>query len=121
MLIELIIVILFFSVSSAICMNILASAKNKADDGRDINSAVIYAQSFAECYKSVGDIDKISDMMDAAVEDNTLIKEYGCGITLTMSELSSGEDLQRAAVSVSNRKGEIIFEITVARQQEDGK
>lgn len=50
--IEIIIVILFFSISSAVILNFFVSAYNEAQNSYDINNAVIRAQNAAESFQS---------------------------------------------------------------------
>ncbi len=64
-LMELIIVILFFSISAAICMKVFSTAKIKSDYSRDISSASFVAQSCADSFKAYnGDALKISSAMN---------------------------------------------------------
>lgn len=53
-LMELIIVILFFSISAAICMQVFAASKLTSLHSRNLSSAVIAAENAAECYKASG-------------------------------------------------------------------
>lgn len=53
-LMEMIIVILFFSICSAVCVSIFAKARIMADDSRDLNNAVIRSSNIAEIYKAAG-------------------------------------------------------------------
>ena len=50
-LMELIIVLMFFSLSAAICMKVFAVSKVKTDTARDLAQASFAAESFAEVYK----------------------------------------------------------------------
>lgn len=50
-LIELIIVILFFAVASAICVRLFAQAHLTAQEGRDLNQGVFLAESAAETFR----------------------------------------------------------------------
>lgn len=54
--IEIIIVILFFSISSAVILNFFVSAYNEAQNSYDINNAVIRAQNAAESFQSNPDV-----------------------------------------------------------------
>ena len=58
-LMELIIVLMFFSLSAAICMKVFAVSKVKTDTARDLAQASFAAESFAEVYKEYrGDMGK---------------------------------------------------------------
>lgn len=51
-LMELTIVILFFSLSAAICMKVFSVAKVRTDFARDVSNAGFAAESIAECLKA---------------------------------------------------------------------
>ncbi len=74
---ELIIMILFFSVSAAVCMRLFASAHTMSKDSRDLSSAVMEAQSAAECFKSAGgDISGSASILGASVTDSGFVINY---------------------------------------------
>ncbi len=61
-LMELIIVLMFFSLSAAICMKVFAISKVKTDTARDLAQASFAAESFAEVYKEYhGDMGKVGE------------------------------------------------------------
>lgn len=61
-LMELIIVLMFFSLSAAICMKVFAVSKVKTDTARDLAQASFAAESFAEVYKEYrGDMGKVGE------------------------------------------------------------
>lgn len=53
-LMELIILILFFSIAGAICVRLFVSAHTRAADSANLNKAVLAAQSAVEAYKGSG-------------------------------------------------------------------
>lgn len=58
-LMEMITVILFFSICAAICVSAFAKARVTADSSRTLNDAVIQASNTAEAYKAAdGDLQK---------------------------------------------------------------
>lgn len=65
-LIELIISILFFSVASAVCMQLFVQAHLVSKESNDTNMAVITAQTAAECIKGTnGSGDKLKEFLGA--------------------------------------------------------
>ena len=63
---EMIIVIFFFSICAAICVNIFANAKVTAEKSVTLNNAVMRSANLAEVYKSAdGDMEKITEIMQS--------------------------------------------------------
>lgn len=72
-LMELIIVIMFFSLSAAICMQIFANAKVKADYSRNVTNASFAAESVAEIYKeSHGSLKAVAEKYKGAFETDSI-------------------------------------------------
>ena len=63
-LIELIIALLLFAFCAAICMQVFASARQKAQDSEALSHSVFLATSAAECYKATnGDMKKVAGLL----------------------------------------------------------
>lgn len=76
-LMELIIVILFFSICSAICMKIFASSQMLSKDASTLTGSVLACQSVAEVYKAEnGDLEVISSLLDGEIDGNTVVVGY---------------------------------------------
>ncbi len=71
-LMELIIVILFFSMASAVCMQLFARSHKIGQETRELNHAVAIAQSYAEVMRGTdGSMDSIlAAFPEAIAEDN---------------------------------------------------
>lgn len=71
-LMELIIVILFFSIASAVCMQLFAKSHTIGKQTQELNHAVAIAQSYAEVMRGTdGSMESIlAAFPDAVVEDN---------------------------------------------------
>ena len=70
-LMELIIMLLVFSVSAAICLQVFAGARRISDASRRLDIAVMQAQTAAECWKaSYGDLEKTAEYMGTEAEEN---------------------------------------------------
>ena len=76
-LMELIIVIMFFTISAAICMEIFANAKVKNDYSRNVANAAFKAESIAEVYKNEnGDLDKLSQKYKGTKTSDGVLEIY---------------------------------------------
>lgn len=76
-LMELIIVILFFSISAAICMQVFAASKLTSLHSRNLSSAVISAENAAECYKATdGDIAELAAIIGGSAETEAMTVWY---------------------------------------------
>lgn len=116
-LIELIIVILFFAVSSAVCMHIFASAKLTADRAKKLDTAVEAAQNAAELYKDCGgDLSAAAKRLGAKVDGDSAALTLDGGLTLTLvpDASKSDENASFCDVSVFGTDGKIIFAVTAA-------
>jgi hypothetical protein len=54
--VELIIVILFFSITAAACVTLFGNAHENGNHSRDLTNAVVMAQNSAEIFKATGEI-----------------------------------------------------------------
>lgn len=74
-LMELVIVIFFFSICAAICVNMFGSAQQMADDSENLSRAVVEARSAASCYKAAdGDLEKTARLLDGVqLEDSAAV------------------------------------------------
>ena len=76
-LMELIIVIMFFSLSAAICMQIFAQAKTKTDYSRNVTNAAFAAESIADMYKAKdGDLKAIAEKLDVDKKTENSLEIY---------------------------------------------
>ena len=76
-LMELIIVIFFFSICAAICVNVFGSAQQMARDSHNLSNAVMAARSAAGCYNSAdGDSSAAVDLLDGAMSADHGIVYY---------------------------------------------
>ena len=129
-LMELIIVILFFSVSAAICMRIFGAAKIKSDFSRDLSNASVYAQSCAEVYKAYdADLEKTAEAIDGKWDDNTLSVYYDFDWNITQSKDSAkyilvlnrtkDSDIKTTGkIKVNKINGDEVFKLTVKTAQQ---
>ena len=84
-LIEIVIVIFFFAVSSAVCMRIFAAAKLTTDRARELDSASLAVQNAAEVYKACGDMRETARRLGAELlDDGSARQRLDGGLTLTL-------------------------------------
>ena len=63
---ELIIVIFFFALTSAVCLRVFVKAHDVAEDTEGLNYAILWADNAGECFREFGpDEGKIKSMLDA--------------------------------------------------------
>ena len=75
-LMEMITVILFFSICAAICVSAFAKARVTADSSRTLNDAVIQASNTAEAYKAAdGDLQKTAELINGAADSSMMAAE----------------------------------------------
>lgn len=110
-LMELIIVILFFSICAAICIQVFASAKQLADNSYQLHCAVLAAQSGAETYKATaGDLSAITEVLNG--------EQHGTGTAAVYYDESwqrlSPEDNEQAAyiMSITAEEQEALVQVS---------
>jgi type II secretory pathway pseudopilin PulG len=113
---ELILVILCFAISAAICLRVFVSAQLTADRSRDLSAAVLAAENAAECWKaSAGDLGKCAALLNAGENGGRLIQTFDGDWRLTdgsakfrlLLEAQNGE----ASIAVTDTDGEAIFSL----------
>lgn len=76
-LMEMIWVILFFSFSAAICLQLFSYSSRKAEDAENLSYATLAARSAAACYQATGgDLSRVGEILSATVEGDTLQVGY---------------------------------------------
>ena len=71
-LMELIIMLLVFSISAAVCLQVFAGAKRISAESSRLDTAVIQAQNAAECWKATkGDIAETAEMFGSETDGNS--------------------------------------------------
>ena len=122
LLMELVIMVMFFSVAAAICMNVFASAQLTANDSANRSMAGIYAQSTVDCYKATkGDLAACAGILGGFAEENALYIYFDNkwnlldsaagsrdGFTVWLMKPASGDIL---VTVTANDTGERFFDI----------
>lgn len=101
-LMELIIMLLVFSISAAICLQVFSGAKKISEESRKLDAALMQAQTIAECWKaSYGDLEKTAEMLyvnpdesgfTVYDEENWLHTEVFCADDTMNITVFSGEE-----------------------------
>ncbi|NLL63705.1 MAG: hypothetical protein GX241_05660 [Ruminococcaceae bacterium] len=126
-LMEIIIVLLFFTLSAAICMKVFAVAKVKTDVSRNLSNATFAAESLAEVYKEAGSVtgEPMKKVYDKATchedvftiyydKEWNLVEKYEGDFKAIVKEDSSSSSVNKAIISVFNSSGELLFEMVTA-------
>ena len=101
-LMELIIMLLVFSISAAVCLQVFSGAKKISEESRKLDAAVMQAQTIAECWKaSHGDLEETAEMLNVIPvksgfkvydEENWLHTEVFCEDATMNIAVFSGEE-----------------------------
>lgn len=129
-LMEMMVVILFFSLTSAICVHLFAQSYQTAKHSEELTNSVLQAESAAELYKSAaGDLQQTADLLAAQwEEDKGLLASYDASwqivqqdgaYLLTMTEVQRGP-VPTAEIIVSALDGREIYRLTVKAYQPGG-
>lgn len=111
-LMELLIMVLVFSLAAALCLKAFVWSTQKTGENRVVAQAAIAAQTAAEELKSAGHAEKSTLTYD----ENWQPAENGCYVLKT--EPFRGALLGGAEITVEDRAGNELFRLTV-RWQED--
>ena len=128
-LIELIIALLFFSVCSAICVNVFAKSALLAKNARASENAVLLAENAAAAYKSAGgDPAGTAAILGGTCDSGTVAVLYGedCSLssgdaayTLTITPADSSPHYACADITVSGGGAE-LFSMSVGAMGGEG-
>jgi len=94
---EMIIALLFFSISGAVILKVFSSADLKSRESARLERVIIIAQSIAEAYSESGDLDSSARLVfggNAVFEENALLDEDTRNCVLS---LENGSVKMRAA------------------------
>lgn len=73
-LMELVLVIFFFSICAAICVNIFGSVQTMADNSENVSRAAVEARSAASCFKAAeGDLEQTALLLNGVETDDSVL------------------------------------------------
>ena len=76
-LMELMVVILFFSICAAICLNVFSAGQKMAKESDHLSNAVMEVQSAASCYKAAqGDLVQTAVLWDGTKKEHAVVRYY---------------------------------------------
>ena len=115
-LMELLIAMLVFTFTAAICMRIFVYAKMTADSAGNLSAAVTSVQNAAECYKAYkGDLELVTQALGQDSDTSGGYIEYNIDENLIL-KLTPDADTpkNKCGISVISAEGEEIYSITVS-------
>ncbi|MBQ4346982.1 MAG: hypothetical protein IJC39_00860 [Firmicutes bacterium] len=119
-LMEIMIMLLFFGVSAAICMRVFAFAHEGAEESRAISMASIKAQSAAEAYKATGELSETARLLSGELSgENEIFIYYDSEWEHTDKE--NAEYILLLTQSEGKRADIEVFESEVFESEESGK
>ena len=120
-LIELLLALLFFSVTSAVCMKIFGTSAVLTRQKRDRDAAVKTSVCAAECLKAAdGDLEKTAELLGGAAvyENGVLTQPCGDALTLRVTVKEQDTEYVICTVSVTVADGDTVhtMEITALKE-----
>ena len=122
-LIELVIVILIFSLCAAITMRVFAGAHQMTRESEALSRGVIAAQSAAECYKAASGDTERTAMLAGGVQDGDTVRIYygsdwsrvqeNAAYVVTLVKDSGYAEICVAPLLSDGGTGQTIYAITV--------
>ena len=127
---EMMVVILFFALTSAICVHLFAQSYQTAKHSEDLTNGVLQAESAAELYKSTaGDLQQTAELLDAKWEAagsltvlydaHWQIVQQDGAYQLTMSAVQETL-IPTAEIVIRTLEGKEIYRLTVKAYQPGG-
>jgi hypothetical protein len=113
-LIELIIIILFFAFSGAVCMNMFAAASRMSAHSTELTNASMVAQSAAEVLKSGGE-ERLADVLGAQYADGSYLLYYDAD----WNTVSAAEGVYRMEIIVGSSGGLLDADVAVKKNEND--
>ncbi len=120
--VEMIIVLLFFGIASAVILRSFAGSDRMARESRETENMAFLAQSAAEIYSGTASIDETSELL---LSENKYMRRYSSGalrtvlitdtdVFMTMEEASEeygGGTVKTLMISFSDEDGRTLYEM----------
>ena len=129
-LMEMMVVILYFALTSAICVHLFAQSYQTAKHSEDLTNGVLQAESAAELYKSTaGDLQQTAELLDAKWEAaGSLMVLYDAHWQIVQQDgayqltMSAAQEtlIPTAEIVISTPEGKEIYRLTVKAYQPGG-
>ncbi len=105
-LMEMILVVLLFSISAAICVQMFGYANQTANRAQNLSQATLVARSVAECYQSTqGDMEKMAAILEGTQENNQVTVIYD-----EQWQTSPGQGIYKMTATMEGNLVQIIVE-----------
>lgn len=125
-LLELIFVILFFSISSAVCVRLFAKAHSISVQSTSVSEAVTRVTAAAESYRACsGDLEQVAGMLSGEMKDGKVTVFYDqnwdaaaskdAKYTVTIHESDENGRLKSAHIESKDSSGTILFSIDIQK------
>jgi Tfp pilus assembly protein PilV len=128
-LMEIIIALLFFSICSAICVNLFAKSALLARTAGSTEDAVLLAENAAAAYKSSGgDAVQTASILGGSASSGSVSVSYGEDRSVSASDAvyslvispKGGTYSEKAGITVSDSSGRTLFSMDVGAMGGDG-
>lgn len=125
-LIELILALLFFSVTSAVCMQIFGTSAVMVEQKEDRDAAVDASVNAAECLKAAGgDLAGAAKLLEAAallgngaaVSDGVLTQPCGDALTLTVAVTREERNAVFCTADVTDEAGKLVHSMEISARK----
>lgn len=111
--IEILIIIVFFSICAGVCMNLFAKAKLISVESSDLTKGVMEAQTAAETIKAEGDSPELEKLLGGCRDGNT-IRIYYDGQWKKLSQ-GEGTPVYEVGIYLTEEQGLLTAEIQVLK------
>ena len=122
-LIELVLALLFFSITSAVCMQIFGASAVMTRKKANRDAAVDASVCAAECLKAAGgDLEKTAELLGngAVCENGILTQPCGEALTITVSVSDVNDAAVFCTADVTDEKGDIVHTMEIAALKQAG-
>ena len=114
--IEILIIIVFFSICAGVCMNLFANAKLISVESSDLTKGVMVAQAAAEAVKAEGDSPELERLLGGC-RDGNMIRVYYDGQWQKLPRKEAA--VYELAVRLTEEQGVLAAEIRVLKGDQE--
>jgi len=125
---EIVLALLIFSLSSAVCVGLLFRAYHISEASSELNQSIFYAQNAAEVFKAQPDIEKVAAILGGEIQSGKCYVYYDKNWVQTKEQrtvftllISPSAEAYTTYAKINISKGAAaVFELVAAVYQEDG-
>lgn len=122
-LIELLLALLFFSITAAVCMRIFGASAVMTRKNAARDAALDISVCAAECLKAAGgDLEIAAELLggDAVYENGVLTQPCGEAMTITVAVVNENDTAVFCTADVKDEKGAIVHTMEIAALKQTG-